>query len=115
MKDQMKDHDVSKRNFLKTTAYVTPAILTMAVAPSFAMAGSGSPLGSDKEDDHGTNQENNHGSDEGGGNGYSGGEIGETLPVKKSKKRLKKLRLKMRKAKMRRARKRRAKKQLARR
>ncbi|MCI0427999.1 MAG: hypothetical protein L0Z46_08295 [Nitrospiraceae bacterium] len=38
----MKYHDVSKRGFLKTTAYVAPAIFTLTVAPSFAAAGSGS-------------------------------------------------------------------------
>lgn len=37
----MSELSVSKRKFLKTTAYVAPAILTLAVAPSFAAAGSG--------------------------------------------------------------------------
>jgi hypothetical protein len=31
----------SRRNFMRRAAYVPPAILTLAVAPSFAKAGSG--------------------------------------------------------------------------
>jgi hypothetical protein len=34
-------HDVSKRKFIKTAAYVAPAILTLKATPSFASAGSG--------------------------------------------------------------------------
>lgn len=34
-------HDPSKRRFVKTAAYVAPAIVTMSAIPSFASAGSG--------------------------------------------------------------------------
>ncbi|MDQ3564904.1 MAG: hypothetical protein M3436_12420 [Pseudomonadota bacterium] len=103
----MKDHDVSKRSFLKTTAYVAPAILTLAAVPSFAASGSGS---------YPRKNEVASGSDpypvtpkSESGSGLSGAGSGETLPVKKSRTRLNKLRLKMRKAKIRRAKIRRAK------
>jgi hypothetical protein len=32
--------DASRRKFLKTAGYVTPAVLTLAAIPSFASAGS---------------------------------------------------------------------------
>jgi len=35
--------DKNKRALLKKAAYVAPAIVTMAVIPSFASAGSGNP------------------------------------------------------------------------
>ena len=34
------NHDSSRREFAKRLAYVAPAILTLAVAPSYAKAGS---------------------------------------------------------------------------
>lgn len=37
----MKQHDSSKRRFIKTVAYVAPAILTLKVTPTFASTGSG--------------------------------------------------------------------------
>jgi len=37
----MSDHDLSKRDFLKTVGYVAPVILTLTAIPSFAQAGSG--------------------------------------------------------------------------
>jgi hypothetical protein len=35
-----KQHSNSRREFVKKAAYVAPAILTLAVAPSYAKAGS---------------------------------------------------------------------------
>lgn len=43
----------SRREFVKQSVYVAPAIVSLAVAPSFAKAGSGKPEswgGSDNED-----------------------------------------------------------------
>lgn len=37
----MKDLNKSKRNFIKTAAYVAPAIMTLKVMPTFASSGSG--------------------------------------------------------------------------
>lgn len=37
----MKDPNLSKRNFIKTAAYVAPAIMTLKVMPTFASTGSG--------------------------------------------------------------------------
>lgn len=51
----MTEHSFSKRKFLKTAAYVAPAILTLKAVPSFASSGSG------RGDGHGNN---------GVGNGY---------------------------------------------
>lgn len=46
----------SRRFFLKGTAYVAPAILTLAAAPSFAKSGSEKPdKGKDKDKDRGPN------------------------------------------------------------
>jgi hypothetical protein len=35
------EHDQSRRSFIKTTAYVTPLILSLKAAPAFASYGSG--------------------------------------------------------------------------
>ena len=37
------EHKPSRREFVKKAAYVTPAMLTLAVAPSYAKAGSMKP------------------------------------------------------------------------
>jgi hypothetical protein len=37
------EHKPSRREFVKKAAYVTPAVLTLAVAPSYAKAGSDKP------------------------------------------------------------------------
>ena len=37
------EHKPSRRQFVKKAAYITPAILTLAVAPSYAKAGSKKP------------------------------------------------------------------------
>lgn len=37
----MKETSLSKRNFIKSAAYVAPAILTLKVMPTFASTGSG--------------------------------------------------------------------------
>jgi hypothetical protein len=37
------DHEPSRRKFVKRAAYVAPAILSLAVAPSYAKAGSIKP------------------------------------------------------------------------
>jgi nitrous oxide reductase len=39
----MDKHNKSRRQFLKTTAYVAPAILTLKAAPALAAGGSGPP------------------------------------------------------------------------
>jgi hypothetical protein len=39
----MSDHEPSRRKFIKKAAYVTPAVLTLAVAPAYAKAGSEKP------------------------------------------------------------------------
>jgi hypothetical protein len=39
----MSDHEPSRRKFIKKAAYVTPAVLTLAVAPAYAKAGSQKP------------------------------------------------------------------------
>lgn len=36
----MKNHDASKRKFIKTAAYVAPAILTLKAVPAYASSGS---------------------------------------------------------------------------
>ena len=36
----MEKHDASKRKFVKTAAYVTPAILTLQAVSTYAKAGS---------------------------------------------------------------------------
>ena len=36
----MSDHELSRRQFVKKAAYITPAILSLAVVPSYAKAGS---------------------------------------------------------------------------
>jgi hypothetical protein len=36
----MNEHNSSKRKFIKTAAYVAPAILTLKAIPSFASSGS---------------------------------------------------------------------------
>ncbi len=41
----MKQHDQSKRHFLKTLGYVAPVIVTLEAIPSFASAGSGRTRG----------------------------------------------------------------------
>lgn len=40
----------SRRDFVKRAVYVAPAILTLAVAPEYAKAGSTKGRGKDKED-----------------------------------------------------------------
>lgn len=40
--DNDTSHDSTKREFLTKATYVLPAVLTLAAAPSFASAGSGS-------------------------------------------------------------------------
>lgn len=37
-------HEPSRRKFVKRVAYVAPAILSLAVAPAFAKAGSVKPV-----------------------------------------------------------------------
>ena len=37
-------HDQTRRNFVKRGVYVAPSILTLAVAPEFAKAGSRKPV-----------------------------------------------------------------------
>ena len=39
----------SRRKFIKTAAYVAPAIITLSAHASFASAGSGRPAGSPRE------------------------------------------------------------------
>ena len=39
--DQASKIDTERRSFLKKTAYVAPAIVTLSALPSFASAGSG--------------------------------------------------------------------------
>jgi hypothetical protein len=39
----MSDHEPSRRKFIKKAAYITPAVLTLAVAPAYAKAGSEKP------------------------------------------------------------------------
>jgi hypothetical protein len=39
----MSDHQPSRRKFIKKAAYITPAILSLKVAPAFAKAGSEKP------------------------------------------------------------------------
>ena len=38
------DHEPSRREFVKKAAYIAPAILSLAVAPSYAKAGSVKPV-----------------------------------------------------------------------
>ena len=45
----MTEKQISKRELLKNTAYVTPAILTLSAMPSFASSGSGLSEKKDKE------------------------------------------------------------------
>jgi hypothetical protein len=40
MAEKRIDHKLSRRQFVKQAAYITPAILSLAVAPAFAKAGS---------------------------------------------------------------------------
>jgi hypothetical protein len=40
--DEMSERESTRRELLKKTMYVPPAILTLAALPSFASAGSGS-------------------------------------------------------------------------
>lgn len=42
MSEKVSSGDTTKREFLKKAAYVVPAVLTLAAAPSFASAGSNS-------------------------------------------------------------------------
>ena len=55
MAQDMTDHESSRRRFIKKAAYITPAILSLAVTPSYAKAGSRK----DKDDggDRNTNRE----------------------------------------------------------
>lgn len=39
-KHDKAEHNPSRREFVKKAAYVTPALLTLAVAPAYAKAGS---------------------------------------------------------------------------
>jgi hypothetical protein len=39
-KNPMSEQDSSRRDFIQKAAYVAPVILTLAVAPSYAKAGS---------------------------------------------------------------------------
>lgn len=39
----MSEHSDSRRTFIRRAAYVSPAILTLAAAPSFAKPGSEKP------------------------------------------------------------------------
>jgi hypothetical protein len=39
----MSDHKPARRKFIKKAAYITPAILTLTVAPAYAKAGSEKP------------------------------------------------------------------------
>ena len=43
MAKRTETHEASRRAFIKKAAYVTPAILTLAAAPSFAKVGSKKP------------------------------------------------------------------------
>jgi hypothetical protein len=51
-----EEQDASRRKFVKRAAYVAPAIVTLAAAPSYAKAGSQKQYGQDK-DDNGKGQE----------------------------------------------------------
>ena len=47
----MTEERITRRDALKKAAYITPVILTMLAAPSFASAGSGNPR--DDQDEKG--------------------------------------------------------------
>ena len=68
----MSLHNPSKRQFIKTVAYVAPAILTLKVTPSFASTGSGrGPINNDAgSGNDGRGREGNPGN--GGGEGRDG-------------------------------------------
>jgi hypothetical protein len=40
MRNDKADHEPSRRRFVKKAAYIAPAVLSLAVAPSYAKAGS---------------------------------------------------------------------------
>lgn len=59
-------HEPSRRQFVKKAVYVTPAVLTLAVTPSYAKAGS------EKGKDKGKNKGNDKGKKNDKGNGKGG-------------------------------------------
>ena len=54
--DGKPEHKPSRREFVKKAAYVTPAVLTLVVAPSYAKAGS--EKGRDKSKNNGKGKNN---------------------------------------------------------
>lgn len=52
----MPDHEPSRRQFVKKAAYITPAILSLAVAPAYAKNGS-EKNNEDKEKDKDKNKD----------------------------------------------------------
>ena len=60
-------HKPSRREFVKKAAYVTPAVLTLAVAPSYAKAGS--EKGRDKGKNNNKGKNNDKHKDNGKGKG----------------------------------------------
>lgn len=74
----MDDVSETRREFVKKSAYIAPAILTLAAAPAFAKSGSdkghkhgkddggddGDDPGKDKGDDKGGKPPKSHGSDD---------------------------------------------------
>jgi len=51
MAHDMIDHERSRRQFIKKAAYLAPAIVSLAVAPSYAKAGSDKNKDKDKTRD----------------------------------------------------------------
>jgi hypothetical protein len=49
MAHDMIDHERSRRQFIKKAAYLAPAIVSLAVAPSYAKAGSNKDKDKDKD------------------------------------------------------------------
>jgi hypothetical protein len=49
MAHDMIDHERSRRQFIKKAAYLAPAIVSLAVAPSYAKAGSDKNKDKDKD------------------------------------------------------------------
>ena len=70
----MDDSSETRREFVRKSAYIAPAILTLAAAPAFAKSGSdkghkhgkddGGDDGKDKGDDQGGKPPKSHGSDD---------------------------------------------------
>ena len=47
----MEENNFDRRRFVKKVAYITPAVLTLAVAPSYSKAGSDKDKDKDKVKD----------------------------------------------------------------